>query len=87
MSIQVTGIVRGTNAIEVDAPLPFEDGARVSVEIEPTADPDELIRAQDMLGRLRALVGIGGSGRGDVAQNKHRYLTGAYGIDNRPGIE
>jgi len=77
MSIQVTGIVKGTHAIEVDTPLPYEDGARVSVEIEPAADPVEQKSAPD-LRRLFDLVGIGGSGLGDVAENKHRYLAEAY---------
>ena len=39
MSTQITGIIRGTHAIEVDTPLPYGEGAHVSVEIQRVSRP------------------------------------------------
>ena len=75
MGIQVTGIVRGEHTIEFDEPLPYEDGATVSVELNGTSEPPKPVPDPRKLLRL---VGIGRSGISDVAENKHKYLAEAY---------
>ena len=79
---QIRGIVRDTRTIEVETALPYEDGSDLVLHIE-TVPVNAERPPEDMVRRLRAVVGIGRSGLADVSENKHRYLAEAYGSNNQ----
>ena len=86
MSTHLVGTVAGPYTIQVETPLPYQNGAEVVLQIDP-GTPKGVQQAQDMLRCLRSLVGIASSGVNDVSENKHRYLAEAYGCNNEPAAE
>lgn len=61
MSAEVTGTVRG-NTITLDEAIPPLEGRRIRVSLEPLADPDQVLTADEQARLLREWAASGPQG-------------------------